>query len=197
MNRSHIPALVTLTGPSATGKSSLLAILRAHPLQYSTHVQGTTRARREADDWDVRTFTSLSPVTYEFIYHSAGYDYGIETTQIDGAHVRGLDHVLVCNDLRTIALLRSRYGRGAVSAFLDSDLDEAKWRRLQHRRGMTLLDIECRWYETQMLRRFKQDQPTFFHGAILNGFGQPPEMMLPQFEMIVQFGKVRSGTDPG
>lgn len=177
--------LITLSGPSGAGKSTLLAILRSHPLTYSTHVQGTNRLPRTGDDPDVLCLSAVSQVRYAFMYRSAGYDYGIEVAQIDDALSQGLHHIVVCNDIDTIAKIKLRYGTGMLCAFLDCDLDETQWWRLQHDRGLVTIDIQRRWDEAETLRELSRSQPALFDGRILNSFAVTPMAMLRQFEELV------------
>lgn len=185
MSRPLSASLVTLSGPSGAGKSTLLAILRSNPLMYSTHIQGTNRKPRAGDDPDVLCLSVVSDLKYDFMYRSAGYDYGIEVTQIDDALFRGLHHIVVCNDVGTIARIKLRYGTEMLSAFLDCDLDEAQWRRLQLDRGLVKIDIQRRWDEAETLRELNRSQPALFDGIILNSFAVTPMAMLRQFEELI------------
>jgi guanylate kinase len=182
---SMLPLLVVLTGPSAAGKSTLLAILRSQPQKYSTHIQGTNRAERPEEDPDVECLPAVSPTKYDFIYRSAGYEYGIQRVQIEHARMRGTHHVVICNDLDTIIKLRSMYGHRVLNVFLDCDLGETEWRNRQRQREHGQVDIDRRWQEALALRELNRTHLASFDGVILNSFRVAREAMLPQLEEIM------------
>ncbi len=182
------PILVILCGPSYSGKSTLLNLLRARG-NFTKHRQDTDRQPRPGDGDDIHCVLEVDPAVNDYIYTaSGGFRYGVQARQIKNAFESGQNHIVICAHPETALLIAKDHDPRSQLIYIDTDLKQEEWLARQRARGgMTETDIQKRWDELMLLRKYYNDHPENFHGRIINKFSlNKPENMLQQFDSIVR-----------
>jgi guanylate kinase len=185
-NQDESPMLVILCGPSYSGKSTLLDLLSGRG-NFTKHRQDTDRQPRPSDGDDVRCVLEVSPSENDYIYTaSGGVRYGIQAHQIKSAFDAGKHHILICANPDTALMIARDHHPVSRLIYIDTDLSKEEWLERQRARGgMSEADIEKRWLELEDLRKYYNDHPEGFHGAIINKFSSnKPEGMIEQFDLL-------------
>jgi hypothetical protein len=160
------------------------------------HAKVTTRSRKSDDGDDVRSVRSISPEEYDYIYTSFGNSYGLQRSQIDGALRSGKHHFLICNDLGTIAKLRSDYGKLALTIFVLSKGARVHLQGLLMGQGTQDSEIANSMREDELLYQQYLNRATGFDAVIVNNQGSPVSQMLDQLRVAMAARQKRnSGRD--
>lgn len=116
-----MPHLITLTGPSQSGKSTAISEFLAKKTAVFLPIsvpKFTTRPKREDDkDWEVLSADSLSS-DLDLVYQQYGYRYGLSSKTIFKMLKKGLSPILVLNDVRLITETKRLFGPVTRSIFV-------------------------------------------------------------------------------
>lgn len=112
--------VVTLTGPSQCGKSTIRNFFmekknsKFHPVIFKKY---TTRTPRKTDDGDVICVKTI-PSTCDLVYEQYGVRYGIRFDDLYEHLERGESPIIVLNDVRAVEDVRTALWPQVVSLFL-------------------------------------------------------------------------------
>jgi guanylate kinase len=115
-----VAQVLTLTGPSTGGKSTVLAILQeAASRRFRPFVikKFTTRPSRTGDGEEIECVEKI-PDSCNLVYEQYGVRYGLELPKIFAALERGEAPIVILNDIRTVEDIRSLFGPLVTSLYV-------------------------------------------------------------------------------
>jgi guanylate kinase len=176
------PRVYILFGAPGSGKSTALKHLAEHsnrPL--SVIAKETTRERRDDDGPDILNVSTIA-ADCDVRYYSYGYEYGLRTSEIWRAFERGASAGIIVNDIRTLRILKQRFGVLAVIIYVhsnvDPDVDPDRLREIVSKRypSKTPTDLEAdlkrRFEKINTIHRKYIENTALFDGTILNLYGE-------------------------
>ena len=112
-----MPNIITLTGPSGSGKSVILKMIEATNSSYHILPKYTTRTRRKDDDKSIINVDKL-PENCDYRYVQYGEEYGFSSEEIFNYLINGKKPIVVVNDENVIEQLHQKYGNSIQSYFI-------------------------------------------------------------------------------
>lgn len=148
--RAHEPLLIVISGPSGSGKDTVVQRMQDRGLEFHFVVTATTRPRRPGeihgkDYWFVSRDEFAGMIEKgELIEHALVYgDYkGVPRAEVQHALASGQDVVLRL-DVQGAETIR-RLVPGALLIFILTDSEEELIRRLQNRQTETPAELDVR-----------------------------------------------------
>lgn len=177
--------VVLVFGASGSGKSTLMEYLTRAGRQYSIHIKGTDRAKRNYDGIEIKYVNQVTAEEYDYIYETYGYRYGIQKAQIDAAITAKKDHFIICNDIGVIRNVKLDYGSRVKVIFHHFDAPREAIRKIQEARDIADDEIELRLAKTEVLYRTFVEERPLFDGVLHNHYGAKPEAMLRDIERLL------------
>jgi len=153
--------------------------------QYSIHIKGTDRAKRNYDGIEIKYVDQVTDAEYDYIYETYGYRYGIQRAQIDAAIKAGKHHFIICNDIAVIRRVKHDYGIGVKVIFHHFDAPREALHRIQQARNISDDEIELRLAKTEVLYRTFVEERALFDGVLHNHYGANPEAMVREIERLL------------
>lgn len=190
------PLLVVLTGPSGTGKDSLLAALRQMPDRpYAFAVNATTRpprpGEREGVDYHFVSKEKFATMVKdgELLEHATvyGQEKGVLRDQVRKLLESGRD-VLLRTDIQGARYIK-KLVPGAVTIFIAPPSMEELERRMTERGGDSEEQVRIR---LQTARQEMDSAPEFDHTVVNDDI----EEALAQIEEVVERERARPGRKP-
>lgn len=116
-----MPFAITITGPSGSGKSTVLRhiedVATGVGVRTSIIERYTTRQRR-SDDGPELTIVEQIPRACDLVYEQYGVRYGFQSSLLFDSISRGEAPVIIVNDIRTVADVKTMLGPLAKALFL-------------------------------------------------------------------------------
>lgn len=109
--------LITLTGPSGSGKSAILKMMTSIDEDYFVVPKYTTRARRKDDDDSIINVDKL-PDDCDYRYFQYGDEYGFQSQAIYDCIKRGKKPIAIVNNEQTLRKLHKSFGENVKSYFI-------------------------------------------------------------------------------
>ena len=194
---SRHPLLVVLSGPSAVGKDSLLARLKAGGGSYHFTVTATTRPRRRGEV-DGRDYHFLTRQRFEemlaageLLENAVVYAerYGVPKAEVREALARGQD-VVMRTDIQGVATIK-----GAVPEAVTIFLVPASIAELEERLRLRGADSEEQLRLRLATARREMDAASHFDHVVVNAEGKLEEAVA-QVERIIAAEKARPERGP-
>lgn len=175
--------LYVIYGASGSGKTTLLNCVFMKYGSNSVHRKGTTRNKRQYDDFEIESFPDGLPEDrfappHGYIYSSYGYEYGIEKKQIDNALEKGIPHFVICNDIATIKQLRKDYLDSVRVIYFQFDAPRERILEIQRLRNITDDEINLRMSKMDFIEEQFAHNTYLFDTSLLNRYGDNPEITL-------------------
>lgn len=109
--------IITITGPSGSGKSEILKLISGIDSQYVVVPKYTTRARRKDDDDSIINVDKL-PDNCDYRYTQYGEEYGFSLGALHEYISQGKIPMIVVNDEETLRKLHTKFGDNVKSYFV-------------------------------------------------------------------------------
>jgi guanylate kinase len=177
--------VVLVFGASGSGKSTLMEYLTLAGPQYSIHMKGTDRAKRNYDGIEIKYVDQVDESDYDYIYETYGYRYGIQRAQIDAAITAKKHHFIICNDIEVIRRVRRDYGSRVKVIFHHFDAPRSALLKIQQARDISDDEIELRLAKTEVLYKTFVEEGNLFDGVLHNHFGAKPDAMVKELEQLL------------
>lgn len=170
-----MPHLLTLTGPSQSGKSTAIQefLSLKHSKFHPTAIpKYTTRPKRDDDDTsEVISCTSL-PEYLDLVYQQYTYRYGLSTSSILSELKLGNSPIVVLNDVRIITEVKRIFGDLAKSMFVYRKApNRADFIKVAEKRESTD-DIEVRLKKAEAIYRIYIENIYLFDHVLINTDGR-------------------------
>ncbi|HLP47168.1 MAG TPA: hypothetical protein VK469_14550 [Candidatus Kapabacteria bacterium] len=164
--------LITLTGPSGSGKSKVieeLLALKSESFSPELIPKYSTRAPRK-DDGDEIICVPTIPHECDLVYEQYGGRYGIELQKIYDLLSRKVSPIVILNDVRTIADIKNAFGGLAHSLFIFREGPKLHYfKKLTEERGVNdESDTLKRFEKAQSIYRIYIENIHLFDHVILN-----------------------------
>jgi len=179
-----VSLVILIFGASGSGKSTLMEYLTRAGQQYSIHIKGTDRAKRNYDGIEIKYVNHVTDADYDYVYETYGYRYGIQRAQIDAAISARKEHFIICNDISVIRRIKADYGRRVKVIFHHFDAPRDALLNIQRLRNISDDEIELRLAKTEALYRAFVEQRKLFDGVLHNRY-QKPEVMIREIEQLL------------
>ncbi len=140
--------------------------------QYSVHVKGTDRKRRQYDGAEIVCERNFCPEKYDYVYETYGHLYGIHRRQIDEALLNDQHHFVICNDLSTIRALKRDYGKSVRVVFQYFDAPWEELVRIQKERDIGDDEVWLRLAKIEVLYRQFLEEWRLFDAILPNHYGE-------------------------
>lgn len=172
--------LYVIYGASGTGKTTLLSCVREEYGNESIHIKGTTRPKRQYDDFEIESFPNGLPrdrfaPPKGYIYSQYENDYGIEKAQIDNALSKNIPHFVICNNIETIQQLRIYYKDKVKVIYLHFNAPRETILEIQKRRGIDDDEIELRMSKLDIIKENYLKNMNLFDQSLLNRYDENAE----------------------
>ena len=164
-----MPNIVTITGPSGSGKSVILKMIEEVNSNYHILPKYTTRAKRKDDDDSIINVDKL-PEDCDYRYIQYGEEYGFSSEQIYNCLANGKKPVIIVNDKKVLELLHMKYGNSIRSYFVHRGKPNIKRLiEINNARGITDPDvINERFAVAKGIYGMYTDEIQLFNSIILN-----------------------------
>lgn len=161
--------IITLTGPSGSGKSEILKIMCSIDNDYVILPKYTTRARRKDDDDSIINVDKL-PENCDYKYKQYGEEYGFSSQAIYDIIAKGKKPIIIANDEEVLRKLHSNFGENVKSYFVHRGKPSlAKLIEICNSRGVTNPnEINSRFEVAQNIYKMYTDNIRLFDSMILN-----------------------------
>lgn len=164
--------IVTLTGPSAGGKSTALRyFMSTQRERWSPEVvpKYVTRQRRSDDGNEVVHVESI-PSYCDLVYEQYGTRYGFESKSVRENLEAGSDCLIIVNDVRVVADLRSIFGPNVLSVFVFKENPSLeRFQQIADSRGVPATsDVLRRFQKAQAIFRIYIENIIMFDRTVLN-----------------------------
>ena len=161
--------IITLTGPSGSGKSEILKIMSAIDDDYVILPKYTTRARRKDDDSSIINVDQL-PENCDYRYKQYGEEYGFSSQAIYDIIAKGKKPVIIVNDEEVLRKLHSNYSENVKSFFVHRGKPSlAKLIEICNGRGVTDPNvINSRFEVAKNIYKMYTNNIRLFDSIILN-----------------------------
>lgn len=162
-------SIITLTGPSGSGKSEILKMASNLDSSYVILPKYTTRARRNDDDSSIINVDSL-PDNCDYRYTQYGKEYGFSSDAIYECCAKGKKPIVIINDEDTLRKLHNRFGNNVKSYFVHRGKPSLnKLIAICNSRGVTDPDsINTRFEVANNIYRMYTENIRLFDSIILN-----------------------------
>jgi guanylate kinase len=174
-----------LFGSPGSGKSVACNIL--NKISRCDVVQKeSTRPERKTDGAEIKHVKTISKKC-DFRYSQYGYDYGFSSQDIWSSLKEKKSIVLIVNDIRTIKLLKRKFGNLAYTIYIHSNIDREKIEKMVKKRysdadeKFLVQDTERRIEKIKTIHRKYIEYTYLFDTAIINNFienEEPKELEL-------------------
>lgn len=164
-----MPNIITLTGPSGSGKSLILKMIEENAGDYCILPKYTTRKPRKDDDKGIIPVDTL-PEDCDYRYTQYGKEYGFSSKQIYDYLRQGKKPVIIVNDENVLEQLHSKFGASINSYFIHrSKPSLQQLMDICHERGVTDPDIiASRFKVAREIYKMYTDRIGLFNNIILN-----------------------------
>ena len=164
-----MPNIITITGPSGSGKSIILKMIEEVNSNYHILPKYTTRARRKDDDDSIINVSKL-PKNCDYSYTQYGEEYGFSSNQIYDFLIKGKKPVIIINDQKVLEALHEKYGSSMRSYFIHREKPSIKRLiEINNSRGVTDSDvIKERFEVAKNIYGMYTDEIQLFDSIILN-----------------------------
>ena len=150
----------------------------------------TTRPKRETDGSEIKNVKTISK-NCDFRYSQYGYDYGFSSRDIWASLNENKSIVVIVNDIRTIKMLKRKFGNLAYTIYIHSNIDRAKIENISKKRcpdddKFLLIDTEKRIEKIKTIHRKYIENTYLFDTSIINIFkeGKEPKELELQLKQI-------------
>lgn len=161
--------IITITGPSGSGKSEILKLISSIDDSYVIVPKYTTRGRRKDDDDSIITVDNL-PDNCDYRYSQYGEWYGFSSEVIYDYASKGKKPLIVVNDEATLKKLHTKFGDNVKSYFVHRGKPSLnKLITICNSRGVTDPDIiNARYDVAQNIYNMYTNNIQLFDSIILN-----------------------------
>ena len=167
-----MPSVITLTGPSGSGKSSALVYLLSRTVPGFDPIlipKYTTRAPR-SDDRGESICVDVIPPECDLVYEQYGARYGVNSQMLFDRLAVGKSPILIVNDVRLVEDLRNTFGKLVRSIFIfrkGPTIDQ--YQKLAASRNVSdERDYQNRFNKAQAIYRIYIENIHLFDHVILN-----------------------------
>lgn len=172
------PRLFVIFGAPGSGKSTALKYLASQGApRVRIITKEVTRERRDDDSDDVRHVRAISS-DCDIRYSQYRCDYGVRTEDIWTAFKTGDSAAVIINDIRTIRLLKQRFGVLTVVVYIHSNVEPQRLREIARERhpklapGKIEADLQRRVAKIATIHRKYIENTALFNFTILNLYGE-------------------------
>ncbi|HLG13713.1 MAG TPA: hypothetical protein VJH03_04185 [Blastocatellia bacterium] len=167
-----------LFGAPGSGKSTALTDLsaRSHtPIRVIA--KQTTRPRRHDDGPDIVSVETIA-TDCDVRYYSYRHEYGFRTADIWQAFEGGESAGIIVNDIRTLRILKQRFGVLAVIIYVHSNVDPDRLQEIMAKRHPSKtaheleFDVKRRIEKIDTIHRKYIENTALFDSTILNLYGE-------------------------
>lgn len=164
--------LITLTGPSGSGKSKVieeLLALKSQEFMPELIPKYSTRTPRKDDGEEIICVPTI-PLECDLVYEQYGGRYGFESKRIYDLLSSKINPIIILNDIRIIADIRNAFGGLTHSVFIYRESPRLSYfKKLAEERGVTdESDILKRFQKAQAIFRIYIENIHLFDHVILN-----------------------------
>lgn len=186
------PRVLTITGPTGSGKGELLKILdelRSADFEPVLVQKYTTRPRRINDGPEVKCVTKM-PKNCDIAYEQYGVRYGFNSKILWEHVAAGRTPIVIVNDVRAVEDIKDRFGGMARAIYLFRDApSEAKVKALSEERGVVdaaamSTEYAQRHMKSIMIHRIFIENVHIFEWVIIN-VGSTTKRMRAQVTQLV------------
>ncbi|CAN5334589.1 hypothetical protein BH11ACT4_BH11ACT4_13150 [soil metagenome] len=185
------PRVLTITGPTGSGKGELLKIfdeLRSDDFEPVLIQKFTTRKRRANDGPEVKCVRSI-PKNCDIAYEQYGVRYGFRSKVLWEHVAAGRTPLVIVNDIRAVEDIKDRFGAMARAVYLFRDApSEDRVKQLSLERGVD--DVAASEYAERhlksiMIHRIFIENVHVFDWVIIN-VGSTTKRMRAQVTRLVR-----------
>jgi len=166
------PRVYAFFGAPGSGKSTALKHLHGdRPIRVIE--KETTRPHRDDDGPDIKVVKTIADAC-DVRYYSYSYEYGFRTSDIWTAFEFGENAGIIVNDIRTLRILKQRFGVLAVIIYVHSNVDPDKLREIMAKRHPSKppeeleSDLQRRIGKINTIHRKYIENTALFDSTILN-----------------------------
>lgn len=185
------PRVLTITGPTGSGKGELLKILdelRSEDFKPVLVQKYTTRGRRANDGPEVKCVRKI-PDNCDVAYEQYGVRYGFNSKVLWDHIAAGRTPIVIVNDIRAVEDIKDRFGGMARAVYLFRDApSEDRLRELSKERGVAgaaASEYAQRHLKSIMIHRIFIENVHIFEWVIIN-VGTTTKRMHAQVTRLVQ-----------
>lgn len=185
------PRVLTITGPTGSGKGELLKILdelRSENFKPVLVQKYTTRGRRANDGPEVKCVRKI-PDNCDIAYEQYGVRYGFNSKVLWDHIAAGRTPIVIVNDIRAVEDIKDRFGGMARAVYLFRDApSEDRLRELSKERGVdgaAASEYAQRHLKSIMIHRIFIENVHIFEWVIIN-VGTTTKRMHAQVTRLVQ-----------
>jgi len=169
------PILLIFFGAPGSGKSTCLQYLKDSSFNFEIITKETTRERRKDDASEIKSVRKISQ-NLDIRYTQYDIEYGASSKKIWECFKKGKNAAIIINDIRTIRLLKDRFGVLARCIYIHSNITKAKLKELitkkrtidRNNEEAILEETEKRLEKINTIHRKYIDNTGLFDYAILN-----------------------------
>ncbi len=179
--------LYILFGAPGSGKTFALDYLASQrDDSFRIVTKETTRAPRRTDKADIRPVVQISE-DCDFRYSQYGHEYGFSSKEIWRCFSGGMNAAVIANDVRTIRLLKRRFGPLARSVYIHSNINRQLLTRLMKERYPSRdadeldRDLTRRIEKIKTVHRKYIENTSAFDYTILNVYDEPTAQTAQRF----------------
>jgi len=166
------PRVYIFFGAPGSGKSTALEYLRMNqPIRIIT--KETTRPFRENDGPDIKHVDRIAD-DCDVRYYSYRHEYGFRTSEMWKAFEDGQSAGIIVNDIRTLRILKQRFGVLAVVIYVHSNVDPDKLRQIMAQRHPIQTSEDLDWEVKRRVEKINTihrkyiENTALFDSTILN-----------------------------
>jgi len=172
------PRVFILFGAPGSGKSFALEYYnKKHGIRFKTITKESTRLARN-DEKDVECVKNISE-NCDFRYSQYGYDYGFSSREIWTLFSQKHNSALIANDLRTVRLLKRKFGPLARTIYVHSNMNKQQLSSLMKIRypnkspKFLKTEMDKRIEKIKTVHRKYIENTSLFDYTILNTYLEP------------------------
>jgi guanylate kinase len=182
-----------LFGSPGSGKSVACNILNKIS-QCNVIQKESTRPRRKTDGSEIKYVMTISKKC-DFRYSQYGYNYGYSSQDIWVSLKSNKSVALIVNDIRTIKLLKKKFGNLIHTIYIHSNIDRGKIQNISKERypdadeKFLLVDTERRIEKIKTIHRKYIENTYLFDTSIVNIFEKDEEPKELQLQLEQSYKK--------